>query len=98
MFLVRHAMIEDVPTLLRMARTAHSGNLPPGAAPLQDRVQLLDALVSTHHRFGEAGTVLSIKIKVNFTDQFGHSLSKMRFPGDRAQWIWRTLLQQVLCL
>ena len=40
MFLVRHAMIEDVPTLLRMARPAHSGNLPPGAAPLQDRVQL----------------------------------------------------------
>lgn len=40
MFFVRHAILEDVPPLLQMARAVHSGNLPPDPKAMQDRVQL----------------------------------------------------------
>jgi arginine N-succinyltransferase len=40
MFLIRHAVPDDVPALLRMARTVHSGNLPPDPEALLDRVHL----------------------------------------------------------
>jgi arginine N-succinyltransferase len=40
MFLVRHAIQEDAPTLLRLAKTVHSGNLPRDADALHDRIQL----------------------------------------------------------
>ena len=39
MFLIRHAIEEDIPALLRMAKTVHSGNLPPDPDALQDRVR-----------------------------------------------------------
>ena len=40
MFLVRHAIPDDAPALLRLAKTVHSGNLPPDADALHDRIQL----------------------------------------------------------
>lgn len=39
MFVVRPAMPQDVPTLLRMARTVHSGNIPADPVALESRVQ-----------------------------------------------------------
>lgn len=39
MFVVRNAVDEDVPALLRLASTVHSGNLPPDPVALRDRVE-----------------------------------------------------------
>lgn len=39
MFVVRHAIEEDVPTLIRLARTVHSGNLPADTVVMRDRVE-----------------------------------------------------------
>jgi len=38
-FVVRNAIDDDVPALLRLARTVHSGNLPPDPVALRDRVE-----------------------------------------------------------
>ena len=61
MFVVRPSRPEDVPSLLRMARTVHSGNIPADHMALQERVER--SLASFNQSEGDADALYMLSLE-----------------------------------